>query len=200
MLREIINERFWLCFVPLFVAVDAVGVLPIFFTLTEGFDKTALRRTIYMSVTTAMIVALSFLFLGKALIRFLGITISDFAIAGGILLFVISTNEMLSMNKRIRRIEPEVVGFVPIGVPLIAGPAVLTTILLLLNEYGMTMTVIATVLNVLIAGLVFMLSGVIIKIIGKNGARTVSRIANLLLAAIAVMMIRKGIFMLINHL
>ncbi len=78
---------FWLCFVPLFVAVDAVGLLPVYLGLTEGFSASEHRRVLWQSMLTAMIVALAFLWVGRAAFRFLGITEPDFMIAGGILLF-----------------------------------------------------------------------------------------------------------------
>ena len=84
-------------------------------------------------------------------------------------------------------------GAVPIGVPLIAGPAVLTTAIILLNEYGITATVLAAIVNISIAGVVFWLSESITRVLGNAGAKTVSKIASLFLAAIAVMMVRKGI-------
>jgi len=67
-------KSFWLCFVPLFVAVDAVGILPLFMNLPEGADFQRFRNIIYQSVITA--VALVFLVLGRALMALLGITIA----------------------------------------------------------------------------------------------------------------------------
>ena len=185
--------NFWLCFVPLFVAVDAIGVLPMFLGLTEGLERLKIRRIIVQSVLTAMLVALLFLAIGKFVLQFLGITVPDFMIAGGVLLFAISLSDMLSTEKKQRQVEPESLGAVPLGVPLIVGPAVLTTIIVLVNQYGIILTVISTLANIILAGMVFLMSGSIIRILGKVGARVVSKIASLLLAAIAVMMIRKGI-------
>jgi multiple antibiotic resistance protein len=127
-------KSFWLCFVPLFVAVDAVGILPLFMSLTEGLETRKLRRIISQSVITAIAVALVFLVLGKALMDLLGITIADFMVAGGILLFVISLNDVLATEKAQQHtVDPDSLGAVPLGVPLISGPAVLTTTLLLSN-------------------------------------------------------------------
>ena len=186
-------KSFWLCFVPLFVAVDAVGVLPMFMGFTEGIERKKVNRIIFQSVITAMVVALAFLLAGKAVLDLLGITVADFMIAGGILLFIISISDLLSTEKRQRMIEPENLGAVPIGVPLITGPAVLTTSILLLNEHGILLTAVSIILNITIAGTVFYFSCYINKILGNAGAKTLSKIANLLLASIAVMIIRKGI-------
>lgn len=184
---------FWLCFVPLFVAVDAVGVLPMFIGFTDRLERSKVRRIAIQSVITAMGVAVLFLLLGRYLLLFLGVTVSDFMIAGGILLFAISLSDMLSTEKKQRSADPESVGAVPIGVPLIVGPAVLTTIIVLSAEHGIALTVAAALSNILIAGLLFWFSGGIIRIMGTTGSRVVSKLASLLLATIGVMMIRKGI-------
>lgn len=190
--------KFWLCFVPLFVAVDAIGVLPMFLNLTYGLERRKVKNIIMQSTITAMAVALAFLALGRVVLGLLGITVADFMIAGGALLFVISLNDMLAVEKRQLVIDPESLGAVPIGVPLIVGPAVLTTTILLVSDYGFAITAIATVINIIIAGFIFYVSDFINKIVGKSGAKTISKLASLILAAIAVMMIRKGIAVFIT--
>jgi multiple antibiotic resistance protein len=186
-------ESFWLCFVPLFVAVDAIGVLPMFMGLTQGIGTHEVRRIVSQSVITATIVALVFLVAGTAILTLLGITVADFMVAGGILLFVVSMSDLLSTEKVQRRVDRESLGAVPIGVPLITGPAVLATSILLINEHGFIPTASAIVVNILIAGLVFRFAESIHGILGKAGVKTVSKIASLLLASIAVMIIRKGL-------
>jgi multiple antibiotic resistance protein len=78
--------EFWLCFVPLFVAVDALGTLPIFISLTAGLDRARVRKVLWQSLLTATAVALAFLGVGKGIFALLGITVADFMIAGGSLL------------------------------------------------------------------------------------------------------------------
>jgi multiple antibiotic resistance protein len=186
-------KDFWLCFVPLFVAVDALGVLPAFITLTQGIELSKVRRVIYQSAATATLVALGFLVLGTALLELLGITVADFMVAGGLLLFALAIGDLLVGNKLQRRVDPDSLGVVPLGVPLIAGPAVLTTSVLLVNQFGVVNTAAAIIANILVAGLVFRFSGLIGRALGTVGARIASKIAMLFLAAIAVMMVRKGI-------
>lgn len=185
--------EFWLCFVPLFVAVDAVGVLPIFLSLTQGMDRDKVRQAIYRSVITAAVVALAFLALGTAILHLLGITVADFMVAGGILLFVLAIGDLLANKKLQRQVDSNSLGAVPLGVPLITGPAVLTTSMLLLNQYGAGWTAAAIVANILIAGAVFFFAGTISRVLGQVGEKILSKIAMLLLAAIGVMMVRKGI-------
>lgn len=184
---------FWLSFVPLFVAVDALGVLPMFHGLTADISDASRKKIILQSVLTATVVALIFLFLGKGILSLLGISVSDFMIAGGILLFAISMGDLLSADKPQRRVDPESLGAVPIGVPLMAGPAVFTTSILVLDQHGFVYTSISLVLNILIAGLLFYYSKYLINLMGKSGSKAFSKIANLFLAAIAIMLVRKGI-------
>lgn len=191
-------RSFWLCFVPLFVAVDAVGVLPIFLTLTEELNPLKVKRVIYQSMATAAAVALSFLGVGTGVLRLLGITVADFMVAGGVLLFVVSMSDLITTDKARRQVDPDSLGAVPLGVPLIAGPAVFTTSILLVNEHGAIPAALALLSNIAIAGVVFLAAGSINRLLGKAGAKTVSKIAALLLAAIAVMIVRKGITALLQ--
>ena len=193
MMRGFAMENFWLCFVPLFVAVDAVGVLPLFLSLTEGIERPRLRRIILQSLFTGTGVAVVFVMIGKAVFRLLGITPYDFMIAGGILLFAISLRDILVVEKHRVPEDTESLGAVPIGVPLIVGPAVLTTILLLVDQYGVVPTMTASVVNILIAGIVFWFAEVLGRLLGNAGTKAISKLASLLLAAIAVMMVRKGL-------
>lgn len=192
-------KEFWLCFVPVFVAVDAVGVLPIFISLTEELSPAQRRRTLAQSLITASAVAVAFLWGGPAVLRLVGIGVADFMVAGGILLLVISVSDLLTGEKRQRSVDPETVGAVPIGVPLITGPAVLTTSVLLADAYGVLPSGAAVLANIALAGVVFYFAVPITRRLGNAGSRTLSKIASLLLASIGVMLIRKGVTDLIQQ-
>ena len=186
-------KSFWLCFVPLFVAVDAIGLLPLFINLTEGMGKKLIRKIIVQSMITALAVALVFIAVGTGIFRFLNISVADFMIAGGTLLFGISVRDILSSEKKLLDVDTESVGAVPIGVPLITGPAVLTTSLLLINEHSAVITSLALAANILIAGSMFLMAPLIYRVLGKTGSKAISKIISLLLAAIGVMIVRRGI-------
>ena len=183
----------WLCFIPLFVAIDAIGVLPLYLGLTHGLDRRRQREVIWQSLVTALLVALAFLYAGEWVFRALQITDADFLIAGGSLLFAISLRDLLSADKGDRKLDRESLGAVPLGVPLIVGPAVLTTLLLLAQEHGRTLTALAAVSNILVVGLAFQSAKTIDRILGRAGMRALSKVASLILAAIAVRMIRQGV-------
>jgi len=186
-----------LAFIPLFVAVDAIGLLPIFVSLTEGLDRKEKKKIIVQSMFTAFLLAVSFILVGKLVFRLLGITIGDFMIAGGALLFCIAIIDIINHTKQ-RRMPEKDLGAVPIGTPLIVGPAVLATSLVIISQYGPLPTIIAVIANILIAGLVFNSSYWLIKVLGDAGTKALSKIMSLLLAAIAVMLIRKGIMMFLS--
>lgn len=188
-----------LAFIPIFVAVDAIGVMPIFIALTEGLSEKEKKRAILQSMVTALAVALAFIFVGKAIFRFLEISIGDFMVAGGAILFCIAITDILNPVKE-RRNPGDELGAVPLGTPLIVGPAVLTTSVVIITEYGLLPTVISVILNVLLAGLIFRFSDQLMAFLGKAGAKAVSKVVSLLLAAIAVMLMRKGLALLVGEL
>ncbi len=191
-------ENFFLCFIPFFVAVDAIGVLPIYLGLTEGFSSERRRSIIIQSLITASAVAIAFLLGGPFVLDLVGVGVSDFMVAGGILLLVISLSDLVTGEKRQRLVDTETLGAVPIGVPLISGPAVLTTSVLFANEYGVIPTALALLVNIAIAGLVFFLAAPIERFLGLAGSKTLSKVASLFLASIAVMLIRRGIFEIVE--
>lgn len=186
-----------LAFIPIFVAVDAIGVLPLFTALTEGLRKKEKSRIIVQSMITATCLAVGFIFLGKAVFSLMGITMGDFMVAGGSILFYIAVADIRGPGKGSHYANQEL-GAVPLGTPLIVGPAVLTTSLIIIGEYGLPATLISVIVNILLAGFILALSSNIIKILGRAGSRALSKITNLLLAAIAVMLIRKGIIQIFH--
>jgi multiple antibiotic resistance protein len=186
-----------LAFIPLFVAVDAIGVLPIFVSLTEGLESKEKNKIIVQSMLTAFLLAVSFILVGKLVFRLLGITIGDFMIAGGALLFCIAIIDLVNPTKQ-RRMPSENLGAVPIGTPLIVGPAVLTTSLVIIPQYGLLPTMLSVIANILFAGLIFSSSLGLIRVLGEAGTKALSKIMSLLLAAIAVMLMRKGIMMFLS--
>ena len=181
-----------LSFIPLFVAVDAIGVLPIFVSLTEGLEEKERYKIILQSMITASGLAIGFVLVGKLIFNILGIAMGDFMIAGGVILFCLALIDIVNPIKR-RRVPGAELGAVPLGTPLIAGPAVLTTSMLIVTEYGLFATVLSILSNILLCGLVFRLSSIIKKLLGDSGSKALSKVFSLLLAAIAVMLIRKGL-------
>ncbi|OIO39067.1 MAG: MarC family protein [Candidatus Omnitrophica bacterium CG07_land_8_20_14_0_80_50_8] len=190
-------KNYLFALVPIFVAVDALGMLPVFMSLTHGMAKGQRAKLIRHSTATALLVAVSFLLIGKLVLLWLGITISDFLVAGGAILFIISIRDLLTYGKA-ARVPDETAGVVPLAVPLIVGPAVLTTSLILLNSLGILPTLFSIIVNILLCGIILHFSAGLSKVLGKAGSHTLSKIFSLLLAAIGVMLIRRGTFEIIS--
>ncbi|MBN1913898.1 MAG: MarC family protein [Candidatus Omnitrophica bacterium] len=187
-------EPYILTFIPIFVAVDAIGNIPLFVSMVEGVNRKQRQRIISKSVTTATVLAVIFMFAGKWVLRAIGITIPDFQIAGGILLFVISVRLLLPGSSKYvlaGRHEKDV-GVFPLGTPLITGPAVLTTTLMMLDAHGISATFVSLVINMLIVWLTLINANYIMNLMGQAGTRAFSKIMYILLASIGVMMVRRG--------
>lgn len=178
-------------FIPIFVAVDIFAIIPIFIALTEGLSQKKIRSIERQSVFTAFAVGMVFIALGEGIFSILGITSDDFKVAGGIILLILAILDLTGYTKL--RKQSDSTGVVPLGVPLIVGPAVLTTILVLVDHYGMIPTVLSFITNLFIVWLSLRASSTIMKIFGRGGITALSKIMALLLASIAVMMIRIGI-------
>jgi multiple antibiotic resistance protein len=186
-----------LAFIPMFFAMDSIGILPVFAGLTQGIPASEKRKVIVQSLATATILAISFIFLGKVVFNFLGISMGDFMIAGGMILFSLSMVDLMGQSLQTRKLKPLELAAVPIGTPLIVGPAVLTMALMLMNQYGWAVTLAAVLSNIAIVGAVFLFSDRLMRFIGPSGARALSKVMYLLLAAIGVMMVRKGVLLVI---
>jgi len=184
-------HNFLLAFIPLFIAIDVVGILPIFMSLVDGIEKPQKTKIINQSVITALSVSIGFLAIGKFVFSVLGIEIYDFKMAGGLLLLVFAINDLLFSEKGKRTITPTM-GVVPLGIPLVVGPAVLTSIIVTVDTYGYIPTVTSLVVNLIIVWVVFLKSNFIYRLMGEGGSKAFAKVASLLLAAIAVMMVRRG--------
>ncbi len=188
-----------LAFIPIFVAVDAIGIAPIFVSLTVSLEQKDKNRIILQSMLTAICLAIGFIFLGKAVFNLMGITIGDFMVAGGSILFCIAIIDIISRKKQ-RYIPADELGAVPLGTPLIVGPAVLTTSMLIVSQYGLQATIVSVIVNILLAGAILRSSSLLINVLGESGSKALSKIMSLLLASIAVMLIRKGVSQLIGQM
>ena len=183
-----------LSFIPIFIAMDAVGTLPILLGLSETMTAKQRTRMVRLAMITALGLGLGFIALGKIVFLLMGIEVADFLVAGGLILFILAARELLTERlASSREVDRETIGVVPLGIPLIVGPAVLTTLLLLIDLYFTGAVVLSFVINLAIAWLIFSQGNRIAKLLGRSGLRAASKIAMLLLAAIAIMMIRQGV-------
>lgn len=179
-------------FIPLFVAIDPIGLAAVFLGMAGGVPLATRRRIARQATLTGGVVLLLFLFLGAGIFRLVGITVRDFQIAGGLILFIIAARELTQSAAEPPARLADDFGIVPLGMPLIAGPAATTTLLLLTDALGWRMTLAALAANLLLVVLAFLYSDLLARLIGQTGLRAISKIIALLLAAIAISMIRRG--------
>jgi multiple antibiotic resistance protein len=184
---------FTLTFTALFVALDVIGTVPMYLSLTQTLSVPERKKIVDKSMAVALIVALLFMAVGRATFHHLGISLSDFRIAGGLVLLLVSLSDLLKGPESVHGSSGST-GIVPLAVPLITGPGVLTTLLLQVSSVGYPVTIAALIINYFLAWLILRHCERVTKWIGKDGTVVLSKIAALLLAAIAVAMIRTGIF------
>lgn len=217
---------FLLMFIPLFVVIDPAGTVPLFLALTEHHSQTWRRRIARRATLVAALTGVVFLAVGQGIFALLGIRFADFQIAGGILLVVLAILDLLSTSKpavdETKLVEADssnlTVGVVPLAVPLIVGPATLTTGLLLVSTYSGKysgaeyygpqwgpVVVVAMVAAALLANLAVLFAAmwyanVLVRLVGRNTMLVVNKIVMILLAAIAVSLIRQGIESIVAEL
>ncbi|MDD5288235.1 MAG: MarC family protein [Dehalococcoidales bacterium] len=185
-------HSFVLTFLPLFIVVDVIGNIPIVMSLSEGMTSKQRFRLINLALITATVVGLVFLFFGKFILDVMGISQGAFTIAGGLVLLIFSLRYLTS-GRWMDIVKEEMIAIVPIGTPLIVGPATITTLLLLATEYPLYIILLSLALNLLISWIAFLAGNRISGFLGKGGLSAVSQVFNLLLVAIAVTMIIKGL-------
>ncbi len=193
-------------FLPLFVAINLPGILPLFISLTEGMTGAGRRHLAIQAVSTAFVVAVLILFAGQFIFSTLGITLNDLRVGGGLILLILSIVDLIFGDFR-RRAPEETdegpaavadVGIVPLGIPLTIGPAAITTILVSQQGFGYLPTLVSLVANLLLVTLAFFFGPTLMAYLGQNASKAVAKVASLFLAAIAVAMIRAGIFGMIG--
>ena len=184
-------EPFFLAFIPLFIAIDIIGLIPIYLSLASNVEQAERRIVERQAVTTALLVGVCFLYLGNLLFRALNITDGDFQIAGGLILLALAGRELLSTDVRAGFVTKDF-GVVPLGMPLIAGPGMLTALLTVAGSQGAGITLLALIANLVIVLIGLHYAQAVSRLLGVTLIRAFSRIVALLLAAIAVNLIRRG--------
>ena len=183
---------FWHAFIPLFVALDVVGLLPVYWGLTQQLSASGRRRSVSEAVITAFLVAVIFLLVSRAVFALMGLTLADLMVAGGAILIVLSLRDLLLPDQPPKG-HYDNPGVVPLGVPLLSGPAVLTTMLLVRDRHGWPIAIVALAANMLVALAVLRSSEALMRRLGREGAQVISKIASLVLTAFGVMLIREGV-------
>ena len=195
-------------FVTFFVLIDAVGVAPIFASLTAPGGTSFARKMAIRAVGVAALIITGFAFGGAWLFEHMGISLDAFRMAGGALLFLIAL-EMVFERRTERREnraeeiladndQPEDVSVFPLGIPMLAGPGAIATAMLYMRDAGEDWALKGAALaaiyaNLLLCLIIFMVAGPLLRILGASVASAVTRILGVILAALSVQLIIDGL-------
>lgn len=194
-----------LAFTSLLAIVNPVGAVPIYLAMTASYDPARRRRTLMRAVVTGIAVLLTFAALGTAILAFFGITTHAFRIAGGILFFAIGWDMLQARRSRAKTThEEEVEGaeradiaIIPLGIPTLAGPGAITTVIALMGQgigVGATVAVYASIVAVmLISGVVLLAAPAILRVLGQTGMNVMTRIMGLLVMVVGVQFVIDGV-------
>jgi multiple antibiotic resistance protein len=200
-------------FLPLFVAINIPGILPLYIGMTETFTADDRRQLLIRALLAALVLAVLMLFAGQVIFDTLGITLNDLRVGGGLILLVIAVTDLAFGDTKDRRGgkkkdreklaeheegEPVDLPVVPLGIPLIIGPGAITTILITDGAYGWVVTLASIVLNMALVFVAFTFGPALLRLFGRGTSKAVAKVASLFLAAISVAMIRAGVLGMIE--
>jgi len=203
-------SRFTATFVTFFVLIDAVGVAPVFAMLTAQGPPAYRRAMAFRATLVATIILLFFAFAGAWLMDAMHISIAAFKAAGGILLFLIALDMVFEKRTERREhraesvmsehegvSEPEDVSVFPIGIPMIAGPGTIATAMFYMAEASTVIDkgviLVALLANLVLALVIFLLAGPIVRAMGPSIAGALTRILGVILAALSVQLLIDGV-------
>ncbi|MBF5078596.1 NAAT family transporter [Paracoccus sp. NBH48] len=190
-------------FVTLFVVIDPIGLAPIFIALTPGQSGAERRRIGARSLVIAAVLLTLFGLTGDAILSAIGISISAFRIAGGLLLFLTALDMLF--ERRTERREGQADGdqpshdpsVFPLAMPLLAGPGALATMILLVGEnQGVAHVVMVHLMMLIVLGIcmvLFALATPLARALGRTGVMVVTRLLGMLLAALSVQFVIDGL-------
>lgn len=200
----------------LFAVVDPLGCIPFFSGQTAGMTRDRKRRILVRALLVSLFVLLAFTYAGTALLHTFGITLDAFRIAGGVILFGIGLDMLQSRPRRWHTgldqaaraaavAQAEAVAndpdhdpsVTPLAIPLIAGPASITTVMVLRAESpGMPGALVAggaVVLILLLTGAILLTADTVLRRLGPTGMKIVEKLMGLLVTVIAVQLIMNGV-------
>ena len=184
-------------FVTLFVIMDPPGTIPIFLALTSGRSSRTRKRLAGQAVLVAFFVITVFALFGQTILDYLGITLSSMQVAGGLLLLLVALELLTGKGDDPVETQNVNVALVPLGTPLLAGPGAIVATIVFVKRVDDVGSSVALALGIVVVHIVLWLfmrfSVVILRVIKDSGVILVTRIAGLLLSAIAVQLVADGV-------
>jgi multiple antibiotic resistance protein len=189
----------------IFFIVDPLGTAPIFLAITEGQTAKERNRTALRASVVTFLILMVFAFVGEWILKLLRVTISSFQIAGGILIFTIALSMLQARRSRAKstpqeeheKPEGEDVAIFPLAIPMLSGPAAITTVMVLINlstsPLQRMLVILAITLTGLFCYLILRASGRLLNLLGRTGINVLTRLMGLLLAVISVQFVIDGI-------
>ena len=192
------NARFFgEVFVTLLVIMDPPGSVPIFLSLTGAHSRKARRRSADLAVLTAFLVIVVFALFGQQVLEYLHVTVPALQVSGGLLLLLVALELLMGWSAEPTLKDDVNVSMVPLGTPLLAGPGAIAATIVFAKQVHHFRDALALGLAILgvhiVVWLTLRFSSVILKLLGRSGVTLVTRIAGLLLSAIAVQLAAGGI-------
>jgi len=183
----------------LFIILDPIGNAPLFYGYTKDMSEKERRNTIFYSIVIAMFLLLFFAVAGEPFFRYFGITTADFRIAGGVILFIYGLWGVFG-NTEVEMVrDRESLAIVPLATPLLAGPGSITTIIYIKYSWGLSVSILALIIDGLAALLILLAGEKLFKVFGSKGSIFLIKLFSMILMAIAVGMIRQGITEIITN-
>lgn len=188
--------------VTMFVVVDPIAIAPLFLALTPGMSDAERRRIAWRACTIAAFVLVIFAAFGEAVLGFIGISMPAFRVAGGILLFITALDMLFARRTKRREDTAEEddhndPSAFPLGIPLIAGPGAIATVILLTGEKpgweGLLTVIPITLFTLVVMALTLQASGYLERVIGKSVINVITRLLGMLLAALSVQFVLDGL-------
>lgn len=188
-----------------FFIVDPLGNIPVFLAITEGRSAEERKRIAFRASVATFLILLLFAFVGEWILRLLRVTIGSFQIAGGILIFIIAISMLQAQRSRARstpqeeheRPEGEDVAIFPLAIPMMSGPAAITTVMVLINISSSitqrVLVILAITLTSLTGYIILRQSVRLLRVLRQTGINVLTRLMGLLLAVIAVQFVIDGI-------
>lgn len=191
-------------FFTLFFVVDPLGLVPVFLSYLSGYEADNRRRIVVKAVVIALAVSLFFIFLGNALLRFLGISAGSFLIAGGILLFLIAIDMLFARPARTKVSEESAsdvegdISVFPLAIPMLCGPGNIAALLMFSAQVqddpvGLSLLVLITIVVFALALIIMFLAVSLQRLLGDTGLSVIQRLMGLILSALAVQFIANGL-------
>lgn len=184
-------------FVTLFVIMDPPGTIPVFLSLTAGRAPATVKRAAWQAVVVSFLVITLFALFGHGILRYMHISIPALQAAGGLLLLLVALELLMGHDKPMAGSGETNVALVPLGTPLLAGPGAIVATMLFVESATTAPKVAALVVGIIAVHLVLWLtmrfSLRILKLIREGGVMLITKIAGLLLSAIAVQMVADAV-------